>query len=693
MRQDFLVEIGTEELPPTSLKTLSDAFTAGVEKRIHAFNLGYVSAKAYATPRRLAVLIEGLDEATPVREEKVWGAPAKVAFDADGKPSKAAIAFAKKNGIEPTDLKVENDGKQDKLVHLRETGGEKTTQLIGQIVNDSLAELPIAKRMRWGSSRNEFVRPVKWVVLLFGDQIIEETILGITASNISRGHRFHCEHDLVIEQPCDYEKQLLEQGHVQADYEVRKTTIREQVNELALSHKAQAVIDEDLLDEVTALVEWPTALCGAFENEFLSVPAEALISSMKEHQKYFHLVDDSGSLIPRFITVSNIISTDPEKIIDGNERVIRPRLADAKFFFDTDRKTTLASRREKLKSVVFQAKLGTIFDKTERIGVIAQHIANALNVDTKNISRAAQLCKSDLVSNMVYEFTDLQGIAGYHYALNDGENDEIAKAMDEQYMPRFAGDDLPTTETGAILALADRLDTITGIFGIGQKPTGSKDPFALRRASLGALRILVEKKFDLDLRELVTVAANTFAELPKKDSVVEDVLQYMLDRFKSWYEEEGITAEVFQSVAAKNLSVPLDINNRIFAVAEFTRLPEAQALAAANKRVSNILAKQTDSSETTFDSALLSEAAEIALSKKVEELATTVKPLVEKRAYTESLTFLSQLREPVDTFFNDVMVMTEDQAVKNNRLALLAKLRNLFLDVADISYLAIKGEN
>lgn len=691
MSRDFLVEIGTEELPPTSLKTLSDAFIAEFKAGLDGLNVGYASARAYATPRRLAILVSDLEETTPVKEAKVWGAPAKVAFNEDGTPGKAAEAFAKKYGIAVADVQVENDGKQDKLVHMNKTGGEETAGFLTDLVSGALAKLPIPKRMRWGSSRSEFVRPVKWVVMLFGDQVIDQPILGITPAKSTRGHRFHHNESFEITSPASYETQLKETGHVMADYAERQALIAEQVKAIATENGGNAVIDSDLLDEVTGLVEWPTALMGKFEEAFLSVPAEALISSMKEHQKYFHVIDNTGKLLPNFITVSNIVSQDPAQVIDGNERVIRPRLSDAAFFFETDKKASLESRREKLKTVVFQAKLGTIFDKTERIKTLAVHIAEALGVDTTKVARAAELCKSDLVTNMVYEFTDLQGIAGYHYALNDGEDNEVALAMNEQYMPRYAGDDLASTDTGAIIALADRLDTITGIFGIGQKPTGSKDPFALRRASLGALRILVEKEYELDLRELVAFAKGSFDALPAEETVVEDVLVYMLERFKSWYVEENIPVEVFQAVSAKQLTVPLDIERRVYAVDAFAKLPEAEALAAANKRVSNILAKLDEEPASKVNREALADAAEVNLAGKVTALISTVTPLIEKKEYTQALQELAQLRETVDTFFDKVMVMADDEALRNNRLALLNQLRKLFLDVADISYLAVKN--
>lgn len=690
MANNYLIEIGTEELPPTSLKMFSDAFSDDIEKALADKKLTFSAAKRFATPRRLALVIEELAEFTPLEKVKAWGPPAKIAFDKDGNPSKAAEAFAKKNGVTVADLTTENDGKADKLVALLEAGGEKTVSILGNIVKQALTNLPIPKRMRWGSSREEFVRPVQWITLLQDSTILDETILGIKSGNQTRGHRFHCPDNFTITNPLTYEQQLLEQGHIVASFEQRQALIKSQVEACAQKINGVAVIDEELLNEVTGLVEWPVALAGKFDEDFLSVPAEALISSMKEHQKYFHVVDKNQSLLPIFITVSNIESKDPAQVIDGNERVIRPRLSDAAFFYSTDKQTSLEAKRDKLKTVVFQAKLGTVFDKTERIKSLAHFIAEQLNIDVNHTTRAAELCKSDLVSHMVYEFPDMQGIAGSHYATHDGESAEVSAAIVEQYQPRFAGDTIPASDVGALIALADRLDTIVGIFGIGQTPTGSKDPFALRRASLGVLRILVEKKYDLDLRVLITEAANAFSELPKADTVVDNVLSYMLERFRAWYEEASIAPEIFQSVSAVHISCPLDINNRVYAVSAFTQLDSAKALAAANKRVSNILAKQKTAVASTYDAALFVEPAEKQLAAIIESTKNDVAPLFAQHDYTTALSKLAILREPVDTFFDDVMVMADDIAIRNNRLSLLQLLRNLFLQVADISYLDVK---
>lgn len=687
MSADFLVELGTEELPPKALKNLMASFAETIEANLKAAELSFTAIKPFAAPRRLAVLVENLDSETPSKELVVWGPPAAIAFDKEGQPTKAALAFAEKNGIAASELKAENDGKAEKLVARITAEGKKTVELLEAVVVDALAKLPIAKRMKWGAKREEFVRPVHWLVMLFGSDVVNASLLGLTAGRTTRGHRFHYNNTIDLAKASDYASVLKNTGFVVADFAERGATIKQQVEAEAKKVGGVAVIDPALLDEVTALVEWPVALTGKFEERFLAVPAEALIASMKEHQKYFHVVDVNGKLKNNFITVANIQSKDPSQIIDGNERVIRPRLSDAAFFFETDKKTTLASLRDRLKTIVFQAQLGTIYDKTERVAGLAKLIAGKLNADAASAERAAQLCKSDLVTNMVGEFDDMQGIAGYYYAVNDGENAEVAAAMNEQYMPRFAGDQLPATTTGAIIALADRLDTITGIFGIGQQPTGSKDPFALRRASIAVLRILVEKNLALDLRDLLTFAKNQHKNLTVGDELVEQVLAYMLERFRAFFEDANIPAEVFQSVTAKQLSQPLDINQRVLAVNEFSKLPQAQALAAANKRVSNILAKQNATLSTEVNAALLQEDAEKTLAAAVSAKAAVVAPLFAAREYTKALAALADLQQPVDAFFDSVMVMSDDPALQQNRLALLQQLRGLFLEVADISYL------
>ncbi len=685
----FLVELGTEELPPTALLGLVEAFTSEVGSALSAMDVAFDQILPFASPRRLAMRIEGLPELTPIKSVSTWGPPAKMAVDAEGKPTRAAIGFAEKCGVSVEQLQTANDGKIDKLVVHSEAGGEPLVDLLPGVIADALTKLPINKRMRWGASRNEFVRPVHWLVMLFDEQVVPCEILGLSADRLSRGHRFHANKTLSIETASAYEKLLLEQGFVVADFGVRRQKVEQQV--LAAGEKlgGHAVIDPDLLNEVTALVEWPVALAGQFEQRFLEVPAEALISSMKEHQKYFHVVDAAGVLLPHFITVSNLNSADPAQVIAGNEKVIRPRLSDAAFFFNTDKKTSLVQHREKLRTVVFQAQLGTVFDKTERIGQLCRWIAGELKVDANLAERAGQFSKADLATAMVYEFADMQGIAGQYYARNDGEPEAVAKAMSEQYLPKFAGDQLPASDIGAIVALADRLDTLAGIFGLGQVPTGSKDPFALRRASLAVLRILVEKQLDLDLRALLKKAVSLYPSLPKGEASVDLALHYMLERFRSWYEERSVPAEVYQAVAAKGISCPLDIDKRVHAVAAFYKMTEAEALAAANKRVSNILAKFDGEIPQTIDPKRLVEASEQALATELGALQKQVVPLFADRQYAEGLACLAQLRITVDTFFDDVMVMTDDLALRNNRIALLDQLRQLFWQVADISQLAV----
>lgn len=687
MSADFLVELGTEELPPKALASLLKAFKSGVQTGLEKESLGFSAIEDYASPRRLTLIVKDLAKLTPAKEIVAWGPPAKIAFDAEGKPSKAAQAFANKNSIDVANLVIENDGKADKLVHRSSAGGVDSRTLLGDIVTVSLADLPIPKRMRWGSRRTEFVRPIHWLIMLFDGEVVDAEVMGLKAGRETRGHRFHYNQGMDIESASTYVSQLKTPAHVIVDMAERRRLVKEQVNAEAEKLGGKAVIDEDLLDEVNALVEWPTALAGRFEESFLAVPSEALIFSMKEHQKYFHVVDAEGNLMPHFITVANIISKDPAQVIDGNERVIRPRLADAAFFFETDKKTSLLQQRDRLKSIVFQAKLGTLYEKTERVSKLASAIAQRIGANEEFALRAGILCKSDLVTDMVNEFDKMQGIAGYYYGLNDGETEEVARALNEQYLPRYAGDTLPTNNTGVVLALADRLDTLSGIFGIGQLPTGSRDPFALRRASVAVLRLIVEKDLDLDLRELLDLAKAQHQNLSAGDKLVDTLLSYMIERFRAGYEDANIAAEVFMAVSAKNLSRPLDINHRVLAVHSFSQLPEAQSLAAANKRVSNILAKQTELAIPELDESLLQESAEKDLAKAVAEKAKIVAPLFAASNYSEALAVLAGLRDTVDTFFDDVMVMTEDVALRNNRLALLTQLRALFLEVADISLL------
>lgn len=689
--QDFLFELGTEELPPKALKSLSASMEADIVTGIRELFgkqadsvFANATVNAYAAPRRLAITISNLADEVPSSTFTMQGPPARIAYDDEGKPTKALEGFARKCGATVEQLE-EIDGK---MSFRKEIPAKALSNELPAIVENAMHKLPIPKRMRWGASRAEFVRPVKWVVMMLGESVIDCEILGLKADRITRGHRFHHNHDIELTAASEYLENLESIGKVIADFEERREKIRAQVEAEGQLINATAQIDEDLLDEVTALNEWPVALTGRFDERFLEVPSQALISSMKEHQKYFHVTDAEGQLMPYFITIANIESKDPTQVIAGNERVIRPRLADAAFFFETDKKRTLESRIDDLKNIVFQKDLGTLHDKAVRVAALAKHIAAALKQDEVKAERAAMLAKTDLMTDMVFEFTDLQGLMGYHYALNDGEDEAVAKAQNEQYMPRFAGDELPVTEPGIAVAIADRLDTLVGLFGINQPPTGSKDPFALRRASLGVLRILVERELDLDLADLIRVAADNHTDLPARDGLEDKVVDFMLDRFRAWYEDEGIAVEVYLSVHALRPTRPLEFNQRVQAVSHFRTLNEAEALAAANKRVANILSKQEAEAADSVSESLLQEDAEKGLATAIAAKQSELQPLIAAGNFKAVLEALAELRPTVDTFFDDVMVMADDEAVRNNRLALLKQLRSLFLGVADISALS-----
>ncbi|MGM0823127.1 MAG: glycine--tRNA ligase subunit beta [Pseudomonadota bacterium] len=681
----LLLELGAEELPPTALDALSDAFAAGIQKGLRDADIPFQSVSAFATPRRLAVQVAALADKQPDREVERRG-PALAAAFKDGAPTKAAEGFARSCGVTVDELIHLETDKGTWLGYREQQPGESVQALLPDILHKAIAALPVPKNMRWGSSRIEFSRPVHWLVALYGRDVIAAEALGLEASRTTYGHRFHAPDAIQLGHADEY-LEALENAYVLADRDQRRERIREQVLAEAEVQDAHAVIDEDLLVEVSGLVEWPVALTGSFDDRFLEVPAECLVSSMKANQKYFHLLDDQGKLKPLFITISNIDSADPQQVISGNEKVIRPRLADAAFFYDTDRKHTLASRIPQLESVVFQQQLGTLADKANRSSVIASYIAERIQGDVSHAQRAVALAKCDLVTEMVLEFPELQGIMGRYYAEQDGEPADVAQALEEQYLPRFASDAIPQSATGKALALADRLDTLVGIFGIGQRPTGAKDPFALRRASIGVLNILVKGELNLDLRELLSVAAEQHQGLPKADGLVEDVLTYMLDRFRAWGQEEGISAEMYLAVRARPVTKPLDFARRLRAVKAFAQREEATALAAANKRVSNILSKQSHDGSTQVDPALLQEQAEQTLFDAVTTCETKVSPLFASGDYQQALDVLATLREPVDAFFDQVMVMADEDAIRRNRLALLASLQALFLAVADIAQL------
>lgn len=679
--QDFLFELGTEELPPTALKTLSLALGDSIEAQLKAAQLSYDSIELYAAPRRLGLLVKQLSKQQPDRTIERTGPSAKA-------PEKAAMGFAGSCGVTLADLSIETTDKGEYYVYRGTEKGRAASELIPDMLQTAMQQLPIPKRMRWAASRTEFVRPVKWVVALFGDEIVECNLLGIDADRKTRGHRFHYDHQIEIINAADYAETVRSPGYVVASFAERRDMIRQQVIAEAAKINGQIEWDEDLLDEVCALNEWPVALTGRFEERFLEVPEQALILSMKENQKYFHLVDANGRLMPYFITIANIESKDPQQVIAGNEKVIRPRLADAAFFFETDKKQPLENRLEKLKSVVFQNQLGTVYDKSARIEATAKHIASLIGGDPAQAGRAARLAKCDLLSDTVYEFTELQGLIGYHLALHDGETDEVATAIQEQYLPKFSGDELPKTKSGIAVALADRLDTLVGLFAINQPPTGSKDPFALRRAALGVLRILVEHELPLDLAELLKVAAGNYADLPALDGAADNVFEFMLERFRFWFEEESISAEVYLSVHALKPRVPLDFVRRARAVAGFAEQDASAALIAGNKRVGNILSKLDGEISNDVDESLLQESAEKELYSALSSLNTEVAAMVANADYQGALSTLSNLRGPIDKFFDEVRVMADDEAVKANRLAILSNLRQQFIGIADISHLA-----
>ncbi|MDY0006965.1 MAG: glycine--tRNA ligase subunit beta [Spongiibacteraceae bacterium] len=682
--RDFLVELGCEELPPKSLKALRDSFADGIRKGLAELGLSHAGVQSFAAPRRLAVIVEGLAARQADRSQQLDGPPVKAAFDADGQPTQAALGFARKNGVEVAAL----DRSGDKLRLVKHIPGAATTSLLPGVVQAALDNLPIAKRMRWGATRVEFVRPTQWLLMLFGDEVVPCELLGQTADRCTRGHRFHCDTALPVANPARYADLLKDEGHVLADFDLRREMIRHQVNAMAAVQGGTALMPEALLEEVTALVEWPVPLVCAFEERFLAVPQEALITTMQDNQKYFCLVDADGRLLPRFITVANIDSPQPELIVRGNEKVVRPRLTDAEFFFQQDQKQPLETFNERLETVVFQAELGTVYDKAQRVAALARFIAGQIGANPDWAERAGKLSKCDLATAMVGEFPEMQGIAGYYYARHGGEPGEVPRALDEQYMPRGAGAELPATLTGAALALADKLDTLVGIFGIGMLPTGSKDPYALRRQALGVLRILIEKQLELDLPQALDAAVAQYGERVQAAGLAGQVLDFIYDRLRARYEDEGVPVAVYQAVRALQPRSALDFDQRVHAVQAFSRLPEAEALAAANKRVANILGKR-DAGEpiAEIDTALLQESAEQALAAQLASLQAQVAPLFAARRYSEGLSELASLRAAVDRFFDSVMVMAEDEALRRNRIALLAALQALFLRVADIAQL------
>ncbi|ENC6730646.1 glycine--tRNA ligase subunit beta [Vibrio navarrensis] len=686
MAKEFLIELGTEELPPKQLRTLAEAFAANFEAELKAADLAHEGIKWFATPRRLALKVANLAEGQADKVVEKRGPAIAVAFDADGQPTKAAQGWARGNGItvEQADRLKTDQGEW--LLYKQEVKGQQAKAVVVELAAKALANLPIAKPMRWGDKETQFIRPVKTLTILFGDELIEGEILGVSSARTIRGHRFMGEAEFTIDSASQYPAILEERGKVIADYDARKATIIADAQKAAQQVGGVADLEDDLVEEVTSLVEWPVVLTAKFEEKFLKVPSEALVYTMKGDQKYFPVYDAEKKLLPNFIFVSNIESKEPRHVIEGNEKVVRPRLADAEFFFNTDRKSKLIDRLPQLETAIFQQKLGTIKDKTDRITELAGYIAEQIGADVEKSKRAGLLAKCDLMTSMVFEFTDTQGVMGMHYARHDGEAEEVAVALNEQYMPRFAGDNLPTNGVSAAVAMADKLDTIVGIFGIGQAPKGS-DPFALRRASLGVLRIIVEYGYNLDLVDLVAKAKSLFGDRLTNENVEQDVIEFMLGRFRAWYQDEGFSVDIIQAVLARRPTKPADFDQRVKAVSHFRELDAAESLAAANKRVGNILAKFEGELPTEIDLALLQEDAEKALAENVEVLTEALEPAFATGNYQQALSQLAALREPVDAFFDNVMVMADDEALKKNRLTLLNNLRNLFLQIADISLL------
>lgn len=689
---DFLVEIGTEELPPKALRSLMDAFAEALTTALDGARLEHGAVHAYASPRRLAVMVEKLAQQQDNRNVAQKGPPVSVAFDSDGKPTPAARAFAKKCGVAVTKLSRNKTSKGEWLTFDLVEKGKAAAELVPGLVESSLASLPIPRRMRWGVGDVEFVRPVHWVVLLHGKKTIAATVMGITAGNKTRGHRVHSSGELTIISPDSYLDILEKEGHVIADFSRRRELVIDGAAAAAKEAGGSIIDGESLYDEVTALVEWPVPLLGGFDTKYLDLPYEVVISTLTGHQRYFPVAGADGNLLPRFVTIANLDSKDPDQVRSGNERVIRPRLADAAFFWDTDRRVALTSRQDALNEVVYQHGLGSLFDRSRRIAELAEWLAAKLNMDSSNIKRAATLAKCDLLTGMVGEFPELQGTMGRYYATSDGEPDDVAIAIGEHYLPRYAGDKLPASKQGQVLAVADKIDTLAGIFSLGKRASGNRDPFGLRRAALGIVRILIEGGLDIDLKALAAKALAIQPAAQSVDAAASDELYvYITDRLRRYFldRDPGLTTEAFDAVMVRQPASLVDFDRRLAAVQTFARLEQAASLAAANKRIANILHKAGAPEGLSVNRKLLQEEAEQALFNSLVNAQRKVKPLLEVRGYAEILNELAELRDPVDRFFDNVLVMADDEKVKANRLALLSKLRALFLDVADISRLSI----
>ncbi len=685
--KDFLVELGTEELPPKALMKLANAFAQGIASGLADANLETQDHTVYAAPRRLAVLVKGLQTRQQDISVQKRGPAVAAAFDDSGNPTKAAQGFARSVGAEVAELERMQTDKGEWLVCNVEQKGQSAEVLLPAIVEKSLAALPIPKRMRWGDSDVEFVRPVHWLLMLLGNDIVPASVLGLTSGRTTRGHRFHHPDTVSIDNAGDYAAVLQQTGSVIADFAQRRDLIEAGVNKVAAEAGGKALVDSDLLDEVTALVEWPVPVAGNFDSKFLELPTEVLITTMKDNQKYFPLFDNQDNLLPKFITVSNIESTDMSQVITGNEVVVRPRLADAMFFWQQDQKKPLADHAQTLKNVVFQSKLGTVYEKTVRIEALAVDIAAQIGADVDHTRRAAQLSKCDLMTEMVGEFASTQGIMGEYYAKIEGEPAAVSTALREQYLPRFADDELASSGVGQSLAIADRLDTLVGIFGIGQKPTGVKDPYALRRLSLAVLRTMIECKLPLDLQALLIKAAAQHGSNINADECVPEVFEFMLERLRAYYAGQKVPPQVFDAVAAVRPTSALDFDKRVRAVTEFMQLPQAESLSAANKRINNILKKNPPPTGGSVNESHFENDIETRLFQSMTAAVSEVEPQFARGDYAQALKALAQLREPVDGFFDEVMVMSDNEALRNNRLALLSELQRLFSHVADIGRL------
>ena len=685
---NFLVEIGTEELPPKALRSLMEAFGKNLADGIDTALLSHGEIKTFASPRRLTVFIADLAEKQNDQKSEQKGPPISIAFDKAGKPTAAAKAFARKCGTTLDALGRNKTNKGEWLTSESLIKGKKLIDLLPSLIEKSLSALPIPRRMRWGASEVEFVRPLHWIVMLHGNQTIETSIMGIETGNQTWGHRFHSSGPITINSSDTYLDTLEHDGYVIADFDRRLKIIRDGVNKAATVAGGVVVSDDALYDEVAALVEWPVPIIGSFDKAFLELPREAIISTLTAHQRYFPIEDQTGNLLANFITIANLASKNPEQVRDGNERVIRPRLSDATFFWTNDKQSTLSSREAGLHKIVYQQGLGSLFDKSQRVAVIAKSLAKTLKHDNTNVSRAALLAKCDLLTGMVGEFPTLQGIMGYYYAIVDGETEGVATAIREHYLPRFAGDNLPETIDGQLLAIADKLDTLAGIFSTDKKPSGNRDPFGLRRAALGVVRLLIECGIDIDLKELIQVAVNVQPEGQlNNEKLTKELYVFVTDRLRRYFldRDTSLTSETFEAVIAQQPTSLIDFDRRLVAVQTFARLEQAESLASANKRIANILRKADFPEGLVINKKLLSSDVELALFNFLENAQNKIAPMLAVKNYAEVLNELADLRDPIDQFFNEVMVMDEDQAVRNNRLALLSDLRALFLHVADIS--------